>query len=232
MDFLNKSTEVALAYGQKVAASTQGSNKIGKARPGELRLIAPLSPNQSEYILSVDDGKYENYEAIARGLKYRNGFAANGIAIGVLSVKVNAAGDLMWGSETVHYHIDANYFDEAAADAVNGFSEAEALNCIYTTGLLNVKTNEGVRIEKFPTRRFRTVHTTQHSATTVNESLNHEIKSLGGVLNFKGGDENEISLRFNCVDKTLIAGTATRKNFLVIDLVGSEIKGDTTSRLS
>lgn len=229
MKFLDRCTHMALKAAMRVAGKLQG--KKGKARPAELLLMLPLTPDVSEYNFPLDTDSYRG-NPMVRGLAYRNGFNATGMAIGLAAVKLNAAGEPMFGGAPIVYHPDARIFDGAAADPANEFSEAEALNCIYH-GRLEVQTNEGLRLDNFLMNRFYTAETTQaEPGATVNEAVGNEVNSLGGVIQFKGGDDNFLKVSYSSKDKQLVAGTATRRNYLCVRLIGAEIKGDTTSRIA
>ena len=199
-----------------------------KSQPDELILIKEFTTSDSEYSLSVDDKAYVDFPiGVAKGLAYRNGFKAVGIAVGVLPVLLDGT-TKQWGSLKPEFFPDAFIFD--GAGIAPALSEKQALNGLWM-GHMTVQSNEGVRIDKHPLISFMHVPHTQSAAALQSMHTGAEVKSLGGVLEFSGGDDNFINIKINCIDKTLLVGTATRKNYLYVRLVGAASKGDTTARI-
>lgn len=212
-----------------VLASQRKARKLGlkkiKSQPDELILMMPLSPQESEYNILVDD-KAQDYPG-AKGLAYRNEFDAVGMAVGVVPVKV-VNGELMWGATAPSYFADPAVFTEIAGTA--NLSESEAIQGIYW-GDYSIQTNEGIRIDKQSLISFMHTQQTQTSATTKAMIDGSEVKSLGAVVTFSGGDDNYIRIKIQCKDKTHIAGNADHQNFLCVRLIGAETKGGTTARI-
>lgn len=209
------------------AATRAARNKnlpSSKARPEILTLMAPLDVNSNSYELSL---KHETQQKVARmtkGLLDRDGFIATHMKVGILSVKVVGGVEYFTAQHAI-YHPDPLVLTEAAGAAV--LSEAEACESIYWAHF-SIDTNEKKRLERYSLQDFRIVHQTQHSANTQNMKTGLEWVSLGAAIRFAGGDENNLFFHLDCLDKTHIAGTAARKNYLLVGLKGSIIKGITT----
>ena len=221
---VNDLTNIAVNAAQDTATGKGLSRR--KARPDELILIVPLSTTESEYEIVLDDSEYRNIPN-AKGLKDRDGFVATGAAIGVLPVPIVNGNEQFTAANPVYYN-DPEIFDTPAADPATELSEAQAINAIHH-GRMDVRTNEALRIDNFPLRRFRTVQEPGGSAGDINQETGDEVKSLGAVVSFKGGDDNAIVIRFFCRDKALINGDADRNNYLYVRLIGASVKGDTTA---
>lgn len=196
-----------------------------KARPHQLHLLAKLDPSENQYRIPL---KAEAQSAlspeIGRGLLDRDSFIAIGYAMGIIPVPVIGGVPIFTAAAPVFWP-DPNVFDTAAPDA-NSLSENQTMESIYW-GDHSLKTNEGVRIDKNPNMIFRTVQETQASGSTQNMMTGLHIQEIGAAVRFSGGDENEIIVNIKCPQKALIAGTATRQNYLLFILEGSIIKGAT-----
>ncbi len=213
----------AVRIGQRAARKMKVDSK--NARPGELLLFARLETNKSEYKLSLAHEDASRVLDIAKGLRDRNGFAAIGMALGVLPAPVINSNEHADAAEII-YHADTNVF---IAAATVDLTEAQAIACIYNGGRHTLKTNQEVRIDDEPNVGFRTVHQTQASATTANQFNGSEVKPFGAIVRFGGGDINEVIITLNCDDKSAISGvTGTRNNYLAVRLIGSIIHGATT----
>lgn len=235
MNSVDKLKHIALVEGQN-AAKRSGQNP-GKAQPDELFLLAELTNAESEYTISIDQDDQKSIWKGAKGLAHRNGFKATAMAVGILPVLVNN-GKVYFGAQAPSYFPDRNVFSAAAT---NVLTEAQALEGIYM-GDVTIQTNEGIRIDEHKLLNWRTVQQTQESLQYTTDGTNDgshvtsaiqdgsEFKTLGGVMTFMGGDDNYIKIRIRCQDKTDIAGTATRKNYLIIRLLGSNVKGQTTAK--
>ena len=104
-----------------------------------------------------------------------------------------------------------------------------------------MQTNEGLRIDRQPLRRFYTSNqtiagtvlstdgTNPGTQVLVDQVFGNEYKSLGGIYQVMGGDDNYINIHINTADKTHLAGNAARKNYLMVKLIGAEGKGKVTS---
>lgn len=207
----------------QAAAGKMGLKKT-KARPHELILALPLKGDEDTYTFSLHRESAEKYlPQITKGLEDRSAFIAIGGAVGILSVPVIGTVEYPTAA-AIEYHPDGQIFSQAATTTL---TEKQALESIYY-GRMTLKTNEGVRLDKMPMLHFRTVPQTQASATTANQFSGAEVKALGAAVRFGGGDDNEVSISIKCADKTNIVGNATRKNYLIVRLVGTIIKGSTT----
>ena len=210
---------------QRIAV--QAALKMGlrkeNVRPHELILAAKLTTADNDYTISLEDNKQKAILSWAEGLKDRDAFIAIGMAMGVLPVKKVSGTEYPTASLPV-YHPDPNVFAEAAGSAT--LSEAEAVTSLWV-GRHTLKTNEGNRIDKQPNLHFLTIQETQASASTANMVTGMELKEIGAAVRFGGGDLNEIIIHLNCPDKTHIAGTAARQNYILIRLCGAVIKGGT-----
>ncbi|MEM6397779.1 MAG: hypothetical protein AAF741_15630 [Bacteroidota bacterium] len=205
-------------------ARKQGLNATN-SRPHQLHLWAPLSTSENQYVFPI---KAEDQARIApgvgRGLLDRDAFMAHSMAVGIVPVPVVGGKEIFTAAAPVWFP-DPNVFAEAAGAAT--LSEAQALESIYW-GDFSLKTNVGVRIDKHPLLPFRTVQQTQGSATTSNMQNGEEFNEIGAIVKFTGGDENEIIININCQDKTHLAGTADRNNYILIALDGAIIKSSTS----
>lgn len=217
-------------YGRHTAqaAATQAArNKnlpTSKARPEELTLLAKLDVNNNAYVISLKHEIQQKIAKVTKGLLDRDGFIATMMKVGILPVPVinsvehfTAAAPVFWPDPIV--------LDTAAGTA--DLSEAQANESIYW-GHYSIETNEDKRMEKHTLQSFRTIQQTQASANTANMQTGLEWKPLEAAIRFAGGDENEIHIQINCLDKTHLAGPAARNNYLLIGLKGSIIKGITT----
>jgi len=217
---LNRNAIMRLAQ----AAATKMGLAKSKARPHELILALPLSSDVDTYVFSLHKETAERHlSEITKGLEDRNAFIAIGAAVGILPVPVIANKEYPTAAP-IQYFPDVNVFDQAATTTL---TEKQALESIYY-GKMNLKTNEGVRLDKMPMLHFRTVNQTQKTATTDNQFNGNEVKALGAAVRFGGGDDNEVSISIKCSDKTDIVGNATHKNYLIVRLVGTIIRGSTT----
>ena len=223
---------------QEIAIRT-GQTKL-KAQPNILTLFALLTASDSEYTFNFDQNVQQGISPLARGLEFRNSFQAIAMSLGVMSVKTVSAVPY-WGAKPTLYWPDPNVFSTAAGAFV--LTEAEALEGIFN-GDFSLQTNEGLRLDRHDTSIFRTVQQTQGSTqvtgfsgttstfTTQNMQIGDEFKSLGGVFNIVGGDDNYIKVRINTKNKGNIVGDgSTRTNYLVVKLLGTEVKGNTTAQL-
>jgi hypothetical protein len=218
---LNRNAVMKLA---QQAAASLGLTKE-KARPHELILALPLSASDDTYTFNLDAAIAEKVlPEITKGLEDRNSFIVIGAAIGFLPVPVIGGVEYPTAA-AIEYHADANVFSEAAGTAI--LSEKQALESVHY-GRISLKTNEGVRLDKMPMLYFRHVPQTQKGTATANQFTGAEVKPLGAAVRFGGGDDNEVTISIKCKDKTKIVGNASRKNYLVVRLVGSIIMGSTT----
>lgn len=233
----NKFRQIAAAVGQQAT----GKLNISKfnAQPDELFLLARLTTSDSEYRISVDHDVQQAIWGGTKGLQWRNEFHATAMAVGILGVKV-ASSVSYFGAQAPIYYPDPNVFSAAAGSGV--LTEAQALEGIYM-GNHTFQTNESVRVDQVKTLGYRTVLQTQAASittgfsgtttayTTQNMQIGEEFKYLGNVMKFVGGDDNYISFNLQCADKTNIAGTATRYNYLCVRLLGTVVKGGGTTKL-
>lgn len=214
-------------FATRIARKAAEKNGMGsaEARPHQLQLFAELSSSENQYRIPLN-AEYHNRIApgIGRGLLDRDAFLASAIGLAIVPVKV-VNGTPYFTAVSPVFWPDPNVFDTPAGTAV--LSEAEALESIYW-GDHSLKTNTGVRIDKNPNLALRTVQQTQASGSTANMQTGLEVQEIGAVIRFSGGDENEIIINVDCKDKTHIAGTADRKNFLMVVLDGAIIKGATS----
>jgi hypothetical protein len=120
-------------------------------------------------------------------------------------------------------HADANVFDGAAA-GVGQLTEAQQVNFVFMSKFtLTSGTNK--RIEDHATLPFCYIPETQGSAATKNGRNGCEIVPLGAAIGFAGADKSNLTFRVDGQDRGLIAGTATRKNFLYVILDGAILEG-------
>ena len=208
----------------------QGAQSMGlspsKARPHELILYKKIKSSLSSYTFSLKDEQARKELSIANGLLDRNGFVAVGMAIGILQVPV-IGGVEYPEAGTIHYHADTNAF---AGPATNVLSEQQALNSFYQAGSYKLETNEGKRIDGAPTLSFRTVSQTQQTDNQVNMQTGGEVKELGVIVRFAGGDTNDVIITHECQDKTAIGGVVDEfVNYLCVRLVGAIVKGGTSA---
>lgn len=220
--------EKKLDRSQIVRMAQSAARKMGlaksKARPHELILALPIKADEDTYTFSLHRESVEKIlPQITKGLEDRSAFIAVGAAVGILPVPV-IGGKEYPTAAAIEYHPDVNVFSQAATTTL---TEKQALESIYY-GRMNLKTNEGVRLDKMPMLHFRTVPQTQATATTANQFSGAEVKALGAAVRFGGGDDNEVIISIKCADKTDMVGNASRKNYLIVRLVGTIIKGSTT----
>lgn len=237
---VNEFKHMALKEAQSVAAGI-GLGKSA-AQPDELLLLAQLTATDSEYVIQLDAKIQNNVWSGASGLDFRNGFKAAAMAVGILPAKV-ASGITYFGAQLPIYWEDPAVFDTAASAVL---TESQAVAGVYM-GDITLKTNEGIRMDKHKLIQFRHVPQTQHgtvitndgnttpAVSTVvyhNQQNGDEVRSLGGIMTFLGGDDSEVRIRVECQDKSELDGPATRNNYLAIRFVGATIKGLTTAMLN
>lgn len=217
-------------YGQNTAqrAATQAArNKnlpSSKARPEELILLAKLDVNNNSYVVSLKHEVQNKISKITKGLLDRDGFIATMMKVGILPVPVISSVEHFTAASALYWP-DPAVLDTAAGTA--DLSEAQATESLYW-GSFSIETNEDKRLEKHTLQSYRTIQQTQASASTANMQTGLEWKPLEAAIRFAGGDENEIHIQIDCLDKTHIGGPAARNNYILIGLKGSIIKGITT----
>lgn len=207
-----------------VRAARNKNLPSAKARPEILTLLTPLDVNENSYRLSLKHEIQQKIAKITKGLLDRDGFIATHMKVGILSVKVVGGVEYFTAQHTIHFP-DPAVLAEPAGAAV--LSEAEACESVYWAHF-SIETNEEKRFERHTLQDFRIVQQVQHSANTQNMKTGLEWVSLEAAIRFAGGDENDIYVHLDCLDKTHIAGTAARRNYLLVGLKGSIIKGITT----
>lgn len=234
---LNEFKHMALKEAQALASKLNLG--VTAAQPDELFLLKRLTTSDSEYVVQLDAKIQNSIWSGTKGLDFRNGFKAAAMSIGVLSVKVASSVEY-FGAQLPIYWEDPNVFTDTAGSVL---TESEAVAGIYM-GDVTVKTNEGIRMDKHKLIQFRHVPQTQHglvystdgtndsSVTYHNQQDGGEVRSLGGIMTFMGGDDSEIRIRVECQDKTELAGNAARFNYLAIRLIGATVKGATTAQLN
>lgn len=194
-----------------------------QARPHELMLFAKLSTSKDSYTLSLDQDAQQKVLSIAEGLEDKDAFVAIAYAMGILSVPVISSTEYP-GAAVPIYHADPNVLSTAATADL---SEAQQVNHLYW-GRHTLQTNEGIRINRATNLHFMTIQDTQASATTRNMNTGLELKEIGAAVRFAGGDRNSITIEFDCDDKSLMGGPATRNNYILFRLVGAIVKGGTS----
>lgn len=228
---------INIAMNQNVKEARAAGQPKTKSQPNELLLFEELTNDLSDYQIEFSHERQVAVSPLARGLKDRNGFDAAAMCIGMVSVPIVSA-KLMWGAHSVHFFPNPNIFSIPKGSA--NLSEAQALEGVYW-GNFTLQTNEGVRIDSQPLRRFRTANrgqagtvlstdgTDTGSQVLTDEVTGNEYKSLGGIYQVMGGDDNYLKIHIKCLDKTHLAGNTDRKNYLMIGLLGAEGKGKVTS---
>lgn len=188
-------------------------------RPHQLRLVAPFDPATNTYQIYLSAEAQDKLAPdFAIGLSTRDGFVATGASFGVMSAPI-VDGEAILSAAVPVYHADARIFT-GPVTVESKLSEAQMINCLYTA-TFDIQSGSKKRIEGHTILPFRRVATTQHSGTTVNEQDGCEIEPLGATVTFSGADKSHLSINLKCPYKSLIAGDATRKNFIVITLDGA-----------
>lgn len=191
-------------------------------RPHDLYLFAQLTSSKDSYTLKLDNDSQKKVISIAEGLQDRDSFMAVAYSLGILRVPIYGGTEYPAAGRLV-YFADPNVFSTAATVTL---SESEQVNHVYW-GRHTLQTNEGIRINEARNLQFMTVQETQGSASTLNMLTGMELKEIGAVIRFAGGDNNQIITTFDCEDKSLIGGPATHNNYLFWRLCGAIIKGAT-----
>lgn len=208
-----------------VKLAQQKAVKVGlnpdDGRPSQLRLVAAFDPATNTYQIPVN-ARDQNKVApdFAIGLQERDAFIVTGAAFAVMSAPIVDGVPILTAAELV-YHADARVFAEAAT-AESKLSEQQMVAAYYNA-TFDIQSGTKKRLENHPILPFRRVYTTQAGATTSNEQHGCEIEPLGASIIFSGADSSHLSVNLKCPHKSLIAGTATRKNFMVIILDGAKI---------
>lgn len=216
---------LALARGE---AKRQGMSPSA-ARSHSLVLLSKLKAGKDSYDFSVAAA---DQQAIARdfaiGLLDKDGFFMSRLALLLLSVPIIGGKEHFSAAAAVSFP-DRVIFNGAAADA-NSLSEVQQLEPLYT-GKLGLTTNNDIRLEDFFTRSFRTVHTTQGSATTANEQHGCEFVEFGTVFSMNGFEKNIFNLKIESNDKSQLGGTAARATYAMLVAEGAIVKNLTSSMI-
>ncbi|MTB49819.1 hypothetical protein [Lewinella sp. W8] len=193
------------------------------ARPHQLHLLAALDPNKNEYLIGINEREQNKIDQfVPIGLSDRDGFLAVGMAVGILPAPVVNSVPILAAALPV-FHPDPNIFDGAPAQA-GELSEAQQVTLLYNSKF-SLQSGTEKRIEDHPTLPFCYVPETQASASTANVLNGMELKPLGASVAFAGADKSHLTFRVDSKDRSLIAGTATRKNYLYVILDGAIIEG-------
>lgn len=202
--------------------------KKGDVRPHELHLYALLSATDSNIEFDLDKKINSSVHPDSLGLDERDGFVATRMALGIHpSLFISSA---EYESNTPQFfHPDPNYF--------TGTNEANSLEVLYNS-LMQVESNQEIRLQDYKTRRFRTVQQTQRAAaiystdgtndgvvSTAPMQTGLEYKPLYNAISFAGGDTNRIYVSWKDGLYSGIAGVAnTRTNYALVILAGFIIK--------
>ncbi|SER16308.1 hypothetical protein [Neolewinella agarilytica] len=214
----NNNRGIATKMAQEMAVSMGMSKDV--ARPHQLHLIVELDPNKNEYLVSINERDQKYFPSI--GLSDRDGFLAVGMSVGVLGAPMVNGVPVLSAALPVS-HADAAIFDGPAANA-GELTEAQQVNLVFMSKFtLTSGTNK--RIEDHATLPFCRVPETQSSGTTKNVRNGCEIVPLGASIGFAGADKSNLTFRVDGQDRSLIAGTADRKNFLYVILDGAILEG-------
>jgi hypothetical protein len=214
----NNRTLATLIAQEKVVAMGMSADM---ARPDQLHLIVPLDPNKNEYKVPINELDNNVYFP-AKGLSVRDGCLITGMAVGVLAAPVVNGVPILSAALPVSY-ADPAIFDGPAANP-GELTEAQQVNLIFMSKF-TISSGTNKRIEDHPTLPFCHVPETQSSGTTKNVRNGCEIKPLGASIGFAGADKSSLTFRVDGQDRSLIAGTATRKNFLYVILDGATMEG-------
>ncbi|MEM6379060.1 MAG: hypothetical protein AAF705_12665 [Bacteroidota bacterium] len=218
--------QMALAEGQAIAPEL--GLGIDKVHPLELLLFAELNANENIYEISLSDDDAVDVLNIAMGIKKNDAYVAVAAAIGVAKVPIIA--DVEYpGALDIAYHPDANLF-AGPASASTPLTEVQAIKSIWTAGTNSLRTNQTIRTNPSPNLEYMKAFTTQHSATTVNETYD-VFNPLGAAIRLAGGETNIFTISHKCKDKSDIAGTAAGKNYLVVRFAGAVLKGGNSAIL-
>jgi hypothetical protein len=218
MDYSNNRGTATLMAQAKVIAMGMSADM---ARPDQLHLIVPLDPNKNEYNVSINE-RDNNVYFPAKGLSDRDGFLVTGMAVGVLGAPIVDGAPILSAALPVS-HADPIIFDGPAA-AAGQLTEAQQVNFLFMSKF-TITSGTNKRIEDHPTLPFCYIPETQASGTTKNIRNGCEIKPLGAAIGFAGADKSNLTFRVDGQDRSLIAGTATRKNFLYVILDGAIMEG-------
>jgi hypothetical protein len=209
---------IATIMAQERAVSMGMSSDV--ARPDQLHLIVPLDPNRNEYLVSINE-RDNNIYFPAKGLSDRDGFLVTGMAVGILAAPVINGVPILAAALPIS-HADPTVFDGAAV--AGGLSEAQQVNLLFMSKF-TITSGTNKRIEDHPTLPFCYIGETQASGTTKNVRNGCEVKPLGASIGFAGADKSNLTFRVDGQERGLIAGTATRKNFLYVILDGAIMEG-------
>jgi hypothetical protein len=217
-------------HNNRIAATKMAQNmavRMGMepsvARPHQLHLLAALDPNKNEYLIGINEREQNKIDQfVPIGLSDRDGFLALGMAVGILPAPVVNGTPVLAAALPV-FHADPNIFDEPAAVA-GELTEAQQVNLIFMSKF-SLQSGTEKRIEDHPTLPFCYIPETQASGSTRNVLNGSELKPLGASISFAGADKSHLTFRVDSNDRSLIAGTATRKNYLYVILDGAIIEG-------
>lgn len=208
-------------------AQDQGLEK-GNVRPHELHLYSALSATEANIRFNVDKKTNSGVNPLSLGLDERDAFVATRLALGIHPTSFVSSVEY-YANTPIFFHPDPNYF--------TGTNEAASLEVIYNA-LMNINSNQEIRLQDLKTRNFRVVQQTQRIANyyTTDGTLDSvfstapmqngiEYKPLKNAIAFAGGDTSEINVTWKQGLYSGIAGVAdTRTNFAVVLLQGFIIK--------
>jgi hypothetical protein len=204
---LGRREAVKIAQAKAVSVGLEKND----GRPHQLQLLAAFDPATNTYQVPINARDQEKIAPdFAIGLADRDAMIVTGANFQVMSVPVIPVG-----------HADARVFT-GASTVDSKLSEAQMINAFYMA-TFDIQSGTKKRIENHSILPFRRAGTTQFSAAAVNEQNGCEIEELGVSIVFSGADNSHLSIALKCPYKSLIAGDATRKNYMLITLDGAII---------
>ncbi|MEO1413413.1 MAG: hypothetical protein AAFW73_26275 [Bacteroidota bacterium] len=194
---------------------------VDSVRPHRLLLYAPLLSDDSAIEFALDRRQGERPLEIR--LDENDAFLCHAAGLALHGVPIIGGRELPAIVERLHYP-DPNVFN---GPAIGGVTELQSLEMVYN-GLLQIETEQDIRLKQYDTSVFRTVPEVQKSATTVPQTCENAIKDLDTAFMFYGGSRNDIRILLNSAggNYAAISGVAdTRVNYAVLILEGIIMTG-------
>jgi hypothetical protein len=214
---LGRREAVKIAQAKAVSVGLEKND----GRPHQLQLLAAFDPATNTYQVPINARDQEKIAPdFAIGLADRDAMIVTGANFQVMSVPV-IDGSPVFAAAIPVGHADARVFT-GASTVDSKLSEAQMINAFYMA-TFDIQSGTKKRIENHSILPFRRAGTTQFSAAAVNEQNGCEIEELGVSIVFSGADNSHLSIALKCPYKSLIAGDATRKNYMLITLDGAII---------
>lgn len=203
-------------------ARSKGLSKRN-VRPHTMRLYAKFSASENTLLFNLDKKINSNIHQLSNGLDERDAFIADSMGLGIHPSKFMNGNEYLANCHPVFYPEPTIFNGPANPDA----TEAQSLEMLYNA-LMQIESNQDIRLQDYDTAVFRTVPETQEGAggtPLFQYDYDRICKSLETSIAFAGGDTNLIQIKMRGGDYGAIEGIANaRTNYAIIFLDGLVIK--------